>query len=231
MAYLVYLTSDGKVIMNSSKQVQVVGDTTPVAITITKSPYVSSVYLSSSASATSGSASGTKFNTGSTVYGFATLAGNVPYVPWDWTLISGTALSQGALYRIGSRVVSQTSNSFGKVTVSDDNSACMVKFTGSGNVGTLTWYTKNLQSSDDHISIGKTSSSTSITANAAYIDYSGDSKAVNLLTWTCSSSYEASYSLTYGNGSALNWNSSYNFVDNGPMTIVINTAAASSSGT
>ena len=231
MAYLVYLTSDGKVIMNSSKQVQVVGDTTPVAITITKSPYVSSVYLSSSASATSGSASGTKFNSGSTVYGFATLAGNVPYVPGDWTLISGTALSQGALYRIGSRVVSKNTNSFGKVAVSDDNSACMVKFTGSGNIGTLTWYTKKLQSSDDCISIGKTSSSTSITANAAYTDYNGSSKSVNLLAWTCSSSYEASYSLLNGNGSALNWNSWYNFVDNGPMTIVINTATASSSGT
>lgn len=231
MAYLVYLTPDGKVIMNSSKQVQVVQDTTPIAITITKSPYVSSVYLSSSASATSGSASGTSFNSGTTVYGFATLAGYVPYVPGGWTLISGTALSQGALYRIGSRVVSQTTNSFGKVTVSDDNSACMVKFTGSGNVGTITWYTKNIQSSSDCASIEKTSSSTSITAIADYSDYNGTTKAVNLLNWTCSSSYEASYSLINGNGSTLNWNSWYNFVDIGPLTIVINTATASSSGT
>ena len=73
---------------------------------ITKGTGVSNVYLSTSSTATSGSASGTKFDNGKTVYGFATLA-NGYSAPSGWTNVSGST------YRVGSKYVSDGSADFG----------------------------------------------------------------------------------------------------------------------
>lgn len=82
--------------------------TYPVAITAGTG--VSSVYLSNSSTATSGSASGGEFNEGSTVYGFAVLAKGYN-APSSWALVSGTANTAGAKYRVGS--VTAGSGNFG----------------------------------------------------------------------------------------------------------------------
>lgn len=84
------------------------------AVTIAAGTGVSSVYLSTSSTATSGSASGTKFNYNSTVYGFAKLSTGYS-APSGWTLVSGTANSNGAIYRVGSKVVTSAQN-FGTVS-------------------------------------------------------------------------------------------------------------------
>ena len=71
---------------------------------------VKSVYLSTSSTATSGSASGTKFNDGATVYGFAELAAGYSH-PSSWTKVSGTEDTEGAKYRVGSITVSSSATS------------------------------------------------------------------------------------------------------------------------
>lgn len=66
---------------------------------------VKSVYTSTSSNATSGNVSGTTYEKGSTVYGFAVLDRDVGGVPNTWTLISGTKLTKGAIYRVGSATI------------------------------------------------------------------------------------------------------------------------------
>lgn len=83
------------------------------AVTISAGTGVSSVYLSSSSTATSGSDSGSEFDSGSTVYGFAKLAAGYN-APSTWTLVSGTKNSEGAIYNVGS--VSAGSANFGTVS-------------------------------------------------------------------------------------------------------------------
>ena len=82
-------------------------------VTITKGTGVKSVYLSTSNTATSGSASGTEFTNGSTVYGFAELAAGYKSKS-GWSKVSGTADTEGAKYRVGS--VSAGSSNFGTVS-------------------------------------------------------------------------------------------------------------------
>ena len=82
------------------------------AVTISNGTGVSSVYLSSSNSATSGSSSGSQFDDGSTVYGFAVLKKGYS-APSAWTLVSGTANTEGAKYRVGS--VTAGSSNFGTI--------------------------------------------------------------------------------------------------------------------
>ena len=81
-------------------------------VTIAKGTGVKSVYLSTTQTATSGSASGTAFEGGATVYGFAELAKGYK-AQNNWTLVSGTANTEGAKYRVGS--VSAGSQNFGTV--------------------------------------------------------------------------------------------------------------------
>lgn len=89
------------------------------AVTITGGTGISSVYLSTNASATSGSASGTSFAYGSTVYGFVVLEAGYAHneVDWDeYVLISGTADTAGAIYRVGSLAVKTSGNAFGTIS-------------------------------------------------------------------------------------------------------------------
>ena len=75
---------------------------------------ISSVYLSTTASATSGSASGTKFNYGSTVYGFAVLGEHYD-VPDGWVLISGTRHETGSKYRVATKTNLTSAHDFGTI--------------------------------------------------------------------------------------------------------------------
>ena len=79
-------------------------------VSISAATGVKSVYLSTSSTATSGSASGTKFNDGATVYGFAELAAGYSH-PSSWTKVSGTEDTEGAKYRVGSITVSSSATS------------------------------------------------------------------------------------------------------------------------
>lgn len=69
---------------------------------------VSSVYTSTNSQATSGNASGTTYLKGTTVYGFAVLGRSVGNVSSSWTLISGTKLAKGAIYRVGAQEITGT---------------------------------------------------------------------------------------------------------------------------
>lgn len=81
-------------------------------VTISAGTGISSAYLSTSSTATSGSASGTNYDYGTTVYGFVVIADGYYTIDSTWTLISGTAYTAGAIYRVGSLTVG-TSNDFG----------------------------------------------------------------------------------------------------------------------
>ena len=76
---------------------------------------VKSVYLSTSSTATSGKASGSKFNSGETVYAFAELAKGYK-AKSGWTKVSGTADTEGAKYRVASKTVGTTTVDFGTIT-------------------------------------------------------------------------------------------------------------------
>lgn len=83
-------------------------------VTISAGTGISSVYLSSSSTATSGSDSGTKFAMDSTVYGFAVLKAG--YKAKDgWSLVDGTPDTSGAKYRIGSGTVTTSGYAFGSI--------------------------------------------------------------------------------------------------------------------
>ena len=82
----------------------VMPSTSTSAVTISAGTGIKSVYLSTSSNATSGSASGTKFDDGTTVYGFAKLnKGYSKPSNASWTLVSGTANTENAIYRVGSK--------------------------------------------------------------------------------------------------------------------------------
>ena len=97
-------------------------------VTITNGTGVKSVYLSTSSTATSGSLSGTEFTNGSTVYGFAELAKGYKSKS-GWSKVSGTADTEGAKYRIGSKTVSSAQD-FG--TVSADLISYSIGYTLNG---------------------------------------------------------------------------------------------------
>jgi len=75
---------------------------------------VKSVYLSTTSTATSGKASGSKFNSGETVYAFAELAKGYK-AKSGWTKVSGTAETEGAKYRVASQTVGTTTVNFGTI--------------------------------------------------------------------------------------------------------------------
>ena len=68
-------------------------------VSITAGTGVKSVYLSTNQNATSGSSSGTNFNTGNTGYGLAKLAKGYK-AKSDWSLVSGSANTEDAIYRV-----------------------------------------------------------------------------------------------------------------------------------
>ena len=103
------------------------------AATITKGTGIDSVYLSNSSSATSGSNSGTSFDDGSTVYGFAKLKAGYKHPSNDWTLISGTADTENAIYRIGSRTINGAAVDFGTINATPKTKT--INLNSNGGVG------------------------------------------------------------------------------------------------
>ena len=77
-------------------------------VTIVAGTGINSVYLSENASAKSGSASGTAFDLGKTVYGFVKLKPGYS-APSGWTLVD----SSTSAYRVGSKTVGESGASFG----------------------------------------------------------------------------------------------------------------------
>lgn len=83
-------------------------------VNITPGTGISSAYLSTSSTATSGSASGSKFNYNATVYGFVVLKEGYN-AQSNWTYISGGSgeNTAGAIYRVGSKTVGTSTVDFG----------------------------------------------------------------------------------------------------------------------
>ena len=102
------------------------------SVSITKGTGVKSVYMSTSDTATSGDSSGTEYADGTTVYGFAKLDKGYS-AKSGWTLVSGTANAENAIYRVGSKKISNSQKSFG--TISADATNYTISYTLNG--GTL----------------------------------------------------------------------------------------------
>ena len=95
------------------KSITIYAEATTTPVTIAAGTGVKSVYLSTSPYATSGSASGTEFDDGATVYGFAELAKGYKSKS-GWTKVDGSADTEGTKYRVGS--VAAGSNNFGTIS-------------------------------------------------------------------------------------------------------------------
>ena len=102
------------------------------SVSITAGTGVKSVYMSTSSTATSGGSSGTEYADGTTVYGFAKLDKGYS-AKSGWTLVSGTANAENAIYRVGSKTISKSQKSFG--TISADAINYSITYTLNG--GTL----------------------------------------------------------------------------------------------
>ncbi|MDY6367686.1 MAG: InlB B-repeat-containing protein [Clostridia bacterium] len=102
------------------------------SVSITAGTGVKSVYMSTSSTATSGDSSGTEYADGTTVYGFAKLDKGYS-AKSGWTLVSGTANTENAIYRVGSKKISSSQKSFG--TISADATSYTISYTLNG--GTL----------------------------------------------------------------------------------------------
>ena len=102
------------------------------SVSITAGTGVKSVYMSTSSTAKSGDSSGTEYADGTTVYGFAKLDKGYS-AKSSWTLVSGTANAENAIYRVGSKKISNSQKSFG--TISADATSYTITYTLNG--GTL----------------------------------------------------------------------------------------------
>jgi len=112
------------------------------AVSVTKGTGVKSVYLSTTNTATSGSASGSKFNSGSTVYAFAELAKGYS-APSTWTKVSGTANAEGAKYRVSSKTVGTSAVNFGTINATETSYTLTYTLNGGSVTGNPTSYTIN----------------------------------------------------------------------------------------
>ena len=99
------------------------------SVSITAGTGVKSVYMSTSSTATSGDSSGTEYADGTTVYGFAKLDKGYS-AKSGWTLVSGTANAENAIYRVGSKKISSSQKSFG--TISADATSYTISYTLNG---------------------------------------------------------------------------------------------------
>ena len=86
------------------------------AVTIKGSEGINSVFLSTNPNATSGSPSGTKFKSTTTVYAFAAVHPTFVYrVPSSWTKIGTSGTS--TVYRVGQVNITTSSHDFGTITL------------------------------------------------------------------------------------------------------------------
>lgn len=105
-------------------------------VTITAGTGVQSVYLSENSTATSGSASGTNYDIGKTVYGFATIQTGYS-APSGWAKVSGNT------YRVGSKTVGESGANFGTVNATLDTYSIQYTLNGGSVSGNPTSYNVN----------------------------------------------------------------------------------------
>ena len=105
-------------------------------VTITAGTGIKSAYLSNTETATSGSVSGSGFDEESTVYGFVELkAGYI--APSDWTLISGTADTEDAIYRVASSTINGAAVDFGTFNATPKTKTITLDSNGGVGSGTI----------------------------------------------------------------------------------------------
>lgn len=181
-------------------------------VTISSGYGYNNVYLSTDPNAVSGSSSGTAFPYNSTVYGFAIL--NVHASTCSGTLISGTANTPGAIYRISSKTVSASTTSFGEITL--DSNSISVCFTGDGSdTGTVEFYISSPISASGNGYMSKSESGNSITISCTTDNLYGSEDTNGIVKITYDSQYNASCILKNYAGTEIAWNSSYSFSSEG----------------
>ena len=97
-------------------------------MTITAGEGVSSVYLSDNENALSGSASGSKFEVGKTIYGFAVLEDGYEHAPGWVKVSSGDEDVEGAKYRVGSYMNAGLDHDFGTQNAIEKQTSQVVYF-------------------------------------------------------------------------------------------------------
>ena len=126
-----YMYNDVKL---TSVSIQIKGTTYPISFS--KGTGIKAAFLSTNNSATSGSASGTAFAKFDTVYCFAKLDKGYK-AQTSWTLTSGTANSEDAIYRVGSYTVSSASYSFGTLNAIAKTTSIYRYGNGGSNLGNV----------------------------------------------------------------------------------------------
>ena len=126
-----YMYNDVKL---TSVSIQIKATTYPISFS--KGTGIKAAFLSTNNSATSGSASGTAFAKFDTVYCFAKLDKGYK-AQSGWTLISGTANSEDAIYRVGSYTVSSASYSFGTLNAIAKTASIYRYGNGASNLGNV----------------------------------------------------------------------------------------------
>ena len=186
------------------------------------------VYLSTSSTATFGSEL-LNVTPGNTVYGFAVLGSDVATseIRSSWTLISGTACKQGAIYRVGSK----TPTSAGYTTIftielfSSNTKSSTVLFKRSGK-GVGSWTVNHniiqISSANDSIKFHKSGGAVS----CEYTNTYDQSDNVTLGNFTCPSGYIVNLILKDSAGKSISWNN--RTYANGPYVIDAETTAESS---
>lgn len=184
-------------------------------VSIAKGTGLKNVYIASKNSITSSSssdlkASGTKFNVGSTVYAYAQLAKGYK-AKSGWTLKSGTANSENALYLVGSATVGTSGYSFG--TISADIYNYGITYSGlsgatvSGNPSTYnintSSFTLNNPTKTGYTFTGW--SGTDISGKSTSVTVSNGSIGAKSYTanWVAND-YDVAFDSTYGEGGLSN---------------------------
>ena len=185
-----------------------------------------SVYLSASSEARFGSKS-LNVTPGNTVYGFAVLGSDVYTVKSSWTLISGTACKQGAIYRVGSKTPTSagTTTTFAINLFYSTTASSTVLFTRSGEgVGSWTVNNNIIQISSANDSVRFSKSGWAISCD--YTDPYDRDDTITLGRFTCPSGYTVNLTLVDKTGKSIVLNK-WTYA-NGPYVIDAETIADSS---
>ena len=198
--------------------------TLPALVTVTCSSSLiglQSVYLSTSSTATFGSSS-IGVTPGTAVYGFAVLGSDVATseIKSSWTLISGTACKQGAIYKVGSKrpTSAGTTTMFNIELFGSNLSDVTVLFKRSGeSEGSWNIINHVMQVGTQSNWVRFSKSYNSIYCD--YIDY-GDKDITDelLATFTCPAGYTFTLTLKDSDGNSVTWDDVDDPV-NGPYTI------------
>ena len=186
-----------------------------------------SVYISTSPEATFGSSS-LNVTPGNTVYGFAVLGSDVWAVKSGWTLISGTACEQGAIYRVGSKMPTSagTTTKFTINLFESHLSDVTVLFTRSGE-SEGSWTVKHNELMVSKSTNWATFYKSGTSIYCSYVDYNDQNFDGIIGTFNCPTGYTVNFTLTDKDGKIVSWNNPDDPV-NGPYIIDAETTVDSS---